>query len=259
LVRRQSSEDRIAVSSVRGGLWVFNQDSRRNERLLPQLFMTRYSVSSDGERVVFSAPDAEGKSHLWLASLNLRFSPRQFPSTVEESSPAFGLAGDLFFRATEGKKYFLYRMKEDGTGRQKVTPDPILDLESVSPDGQWVIAAIEGSAEQFAAVAYSTSGGPPIAVCDVCHALWGPDGKFLYVWFHGWGGAEVSRTFAVPVPPGKSLPLLPPSGFKSEADLGKVPGVRIIEYGAISPGPDPSNYAFVRTSVHRNLYRVPVP
>ena len=261
LVRRESVDDRIAASSAAGGLWVFDLDSKRSERLLPGLSMNRYTVSNDGKRVAFSAPDAEGKSHLWLASLNRRFSPRQFPSTVEESSPVFGLTGDLFFRSTEDKNYFLYRMKEDGTERQKVTPDPIIDLESVSPNGQWVMAAIEVSAEEryFAVVAYSTSGGPAIPVCDVCHALWGPDGKFLYLWFHGWGGAEVSRTFAVPVPPGKSLPPLPPSGFKSEADLTKVPGVKVIEHGGISPGLNPSVYAFIQTSVHRNLYRVPLP
>jgi len=261
LVRREATDDRIAPSSVAGGLWVFDLDSKRSERLLPGLSMNRYTVSSDGKRVAFSAPDPEGKSHLWLASLNRGFSPRQFSPTVEESSPVFGLAGDLFFRSTEGKNFFLYRMKQDGTGRQRLTPIPILDLESVSPNGQWVMTSIEVSAEEryFASVVYSTSGGPAIPVCDLCHALWAPDGKFLYLWFHGWGGAEVSRTFAVPVPPGKPLPPLPPSGLKSEADLAKVPGVKVIEHGAISPGANPSVYAFVRSSVHRNLYRVPVP
>ncbi len=261
LVLSESHEIRfLSGGHVAGGLWVFDLDSNRTERLLPGISLTRYSVSRDGKRVVFAAPDAEGKAHLWLASLSRRFSPRQIPSSTEEDNPIFGPSDDVFFRAAEGKNNFLYRMREDGTGKQKVAPEQLVGLEGVSPDGKWVMAQVEVSGEEryFAAVAYPTSGGSGIPVCDLCHAVWGPDGRVLYLWFHGWGGAEVTKTFALPVPPGKSLPQLPPAGYKSEAGVAKAPGVKVIDRGYISPGPNPSVYAFTRTSVHRNLYRVPV-
>ncbi len=262
MVLGESHEIRFfAGGFVPGGLWVFDLGSKRTERLLPGLSMTRYSVSSDGKRVAFAAADVGGKSHLWLASLSRRFSPRQIPSSTEEDSPVFGPSDDVFFRAAEGKDYFLYRMKEDGTGRQKVTPDPIMGLQSVSPDGKWVAAAVEVAAEEryFAVVAFPTSGGPGIPVCDLCHVEWGPEGRFLYVWFHGWGGAEVTRSFALTITPGKPFPQLPAAGLKSETEVAKAPGVKVIDQGVIAPGPNPSVYAFTRSSVHRNLYRIPLP
>ena len=66
-------------------------------------------------------------------------------------------------------------------------------------------------------------------------------------------------TFGIPLSPGKSLPAVPVGGVKSAADLAKVPGVIVIDKLLISPGNNPSLYAFTRTSVHRNLYRVPIP
>ena len=34
-------------------------------------------------------------------------------------------------------------MKDDGTELQKVIPDPISHLVSLSPDGRWIVATIE--------------------------------------------------------------------------------------------------------------------
>jgi hypothetical protein len=70
---------------------------------------------------------------------------------------------------------------------------------------------------------------------------------------------ETGKTFALPIRPGRALPDLPASGVRSKAEAAALPGVRVIERGNISPGRDPSVYAFTRISAHRNLYRVPVP
>ena len=48
--------------------------------------------------------------------------------------------GYIFFRGAEGGSNFVFRVNEDGTGRQKVSPNPVLDFFSVSPDGEWFIA-----------------------------------------------------------------------------------------------------------------------
>ena len=42
-------------------------------------------------------------------------------------------------------------------------------------------------------------------------------------------------------------------------DLAAFPGSRVIDGFRLSPGTDPSIYAYVRTTVHRNLFRIPLP
>ena len=89
---------------------------------------------------------------------------------------------------------------------------------------------------------------------------WSADGKFLYFSYIGMGTSlEGGKSFALPIRDGKPLPDLPASGVRSEAEAAALPGVHVIEHGNISPGRDPSVYAFTRISAHRNLYRVPVP
>jgi hypothetical protein len=54
------------------------------------------------------------------------------------------------------------------------------------------------------------------------------------------------------------LPRLPDSVIRGLDDGRELPGVRIIEAWDISPGQDPSIYAYVKTTVHRNLFRIPL-
>jgi hypothetical protein len=100
--------------------------------------MRHLDFSADGKRVAFTTVGTDGKSHMWLASLDRRSSPRQISSSANEFNPVFGPAGDIFFLAQEGRFNFLYRVNADGTGRQKVLYEPMLDTPRVSPDGQWV-------------------------------------------------------------------------------------------------------------------------
>jgi hypothetical protein len=67
-----------------------------------------------------------------------------------------------------------------------------------------------------------------------------------------------ARTLVFPLPHGRDLPSLPPSGINSAEDAGRLSGVKVID-AVFSPGPTTSVYAFTRTSVHRNLYSIPVP
>ena len=245
---------------VTGELWMAEFDSGRNEPVLPGILMTGYRVSPEAKRVAFVAGDDDGKPVLWLASLDRRSPPRKLPFPGADTA-MFDSSGGLFFRRLEGGTYFIYRAQEDGSGGRKVTPNPVKDFLDVSPDGRWVMAQVTTSGQEsfFSTAAYPIGGEPPIPVCEACYALWAPDGRYLYLWFHAWGGAQVTKTFALPVPAGRTLPLLPASGIKSETEAAKLPGVLVIHEGRISPGSNPSVYAFTRTTVHRNLYRVPVP
>jgi hypothetical protein len=201
----------------------------------------------------------------WLASVDRRVSPRQLPF-ADADSPNVGAAGELLFRAVEGNFSFLYRVREDGTGRRKALLDPIDYLHSVSPDGQWVIVEREmGNIESREVVAYSLAGGPPIRICEDCNVQWAPDGRWLHFNFYSFrDGRQPSGWFAVPVPPGKLLPALPPAGIRSEAELRARPDVRAVGVGGggmglFAPGSDPSIYAFTNDTSQRNLYRIPVP
>jgi serine/threonine protein kinase/Tol biopolymer transport system component len=265
LVQRGTSR---AISGA-GDLWVAELGSGRNEVVLPGFSITDYAISLDGKRVGFVAVDAEGKANIWEASLDRRFAPRQLAPAIAEARPIFGGAGDLFFAAAEGKLNYVYRIKEDGTGLQKAIPDPIVFFGGVSPDAEWVVAlaALPGEEASAAVMAYPAGGGAPVQLCDRCLVRWAPDGKFLYVSFLTWdaNGAEQResekphKTFAIPLTHTHAFEGLAARGFKSEAQLAAVPGVRAIDQPFVLPGPEPSVYAFPKETAHRNLYRVPLP
>ena len=79
---------------------------------------------------------------------------------------------------------------------------------------------------------------------------WSPDGQFLYV------TQPQGKTAAIPLRAGETLPRLPPSGLDGLDALAAFAGARLIEASPISPGPDPTVYAYVRAAVHRNLFRI---
>jgi serine/threonine protein kinase len=248
-----------------GELWAVELASGRRERILPDFSVTHYNVSRDGRTVVFSALDAAGKSGIWLASLDRRFTPRQITSS-NEYWPSFGRPGEILFVGEEGKSKFLYRMKEDGTERQKTMQDEVLYLVSISPDGDWAVAwvPVPGQGGSSAVFAYPTRGGVPIRICDVCTSVWSeraaatvawsPDGKFFYVSLQYFPGINQGKTFVIPLRQG--VPPLPKQGIKSERDLTSLPGVRVIGEKDVFAGPNPSAYAFRRLAYSSNIYRV---
>lgn len=69
----------------------------------------------------------------------------------------------------------------------------------------------------------------------------------------------VGRTYVISLPTGQVFPLIPAGGFKTMDDVSKLPGVRVIEAYGAAPGPTSDVYAFTRSSVQRNLYRIPIP
>ena len=66
-----------ARNFMTGGLWVADLESGQRQRLLPDFQMQHYTISADGQRVVFVASDDAGRTPVWLASLNGRTAPRR--------------------------------------------------------------------------------------------------------------------------------------------------------------------------------------
>jgi Tol biopolymer transport system component len=247
------------------GLWVRDLVSGASERVAsgsaiqPGGELQYYSLSHDGKTVAISVKDQDGVPHLWLAPLDHRSSPRLLASATGQDSAWFLPDGDLVLRSIEGSQNFLYRTSPDGTRRQKLIPDPILDLISVSPDGRWVVVTIKDSNDEHPAVmaAYSLAGGPAVRVCTFyCGASWDVNGKFLYLGSNNVAGGETA--YMLPVNPARGIPDFPASGFSSDADLQKQKGIIVIPQ-QIDSAAGPNFYSYTRVNTRRNIYRIPLP
>jgi Tol biopolymer transport system component/tRNA A-37 threonylcarbamoyl transferase component Bud32 len=247
-------------AATAGELWIWDLEANHSERLLPGIVVASYSVSPDDKHLLYSVVKPDLKSEIWLAALDRRSPPRRL-SSGNDSLPRFGPDGDIFFMSSEGKVNHLFRMRGDGTGRQRLSEDPIVGLHHISPDGKWVDVLETSSEEESpsARVLFPTDGGAAAQLCDRCTVAWARDGKFFYINLSGMSGG-LTRTYAIPLRSGSMMPDLPPAGVKSADDLKNLPGVQIIEApSTIAPGMSPSTYAFTKSIVHRNLYRLPLP
>ena len=233
--------------------------SGRSETVLPGASVLEYDISNDGQEVVFSQQPAGAPSQIWLAALD-RSSPPKMIASSGETSPYFGSDGKIIFRLTQGSSHFLARMNRDGSELSKVVPYPIGNITSLSPDRCWILALTPRPGESgLATIASPVCGGVPVRICrGACFANWGSGGSTFYIELGLPSGADLGKTLAIPVPPGKVFPILPDGGFTGHEKLAEFPGSRVLTGWAISPGPDPSSYAYVKTSVQRNLFRIPL-
>jgi DNA-binding winged helix-turn-helix (wHTH) protein/Tol biopolymer transport system component len=244
-------------------LWRADVESGRSEPVLPGIAMGEYDISPDGKEVVFSIQPTGKPSQLWVAPMDRSAPPRQI-SSDGENAPRFGPAGQVLFRFTENKSNYVGRMNKDGSGRSKVVPYPISTFVNISPDRRWLIAItpLFDAGKTAAWMAVPTGGGSPRPICGsarVCPCAWSPDGGFLYVSLERESRTTAGRMIALPVVPETGLPDLPEAGIQSEEDATAIAGSFVVEQSSIVPGLDPSTYAYVKTTAHRNLFRIHLP
>jgi Tol biopolymer transport system component len=240
-------------------LWVKDLIGEKVEKVLPGYSMERYSVSHDGKEVAFAMNDSSGHTSLWVAPTDHRSSPRRISlaGTETEDSPFFLPDGDLIFRAIESGSNFLYRMKVDGSGRQKISSQRIFDAHAVSPDGRWVIASapVAGKEQTADSTAFAVDGHATVPLCPgYCFATWNAAGTVLFLSFP----SLFKGTYPMAVKHDSGLPTLPPSGFGRLADLANA------KTGAVIPRQvdsivSSSVYAYTQENARRNLYRIPLP
>jgi Tol biopolymer transport system component/predicted Ser/Thr protein kinase len=245
-------------------IWSRELGAGKTERVVsgsavqPGSTMEFYSVSHDGKQVAFSLKDQKGFSRVWLSPTDHRSSPRQLASATSQDSPLFLPDGDLVLRSTEDGENFLYRTSQDGTERRKITPDPIVDLNSISPDGRWIVAPakVRDDEQSVATTAFPLDGGPPLRVCNsFCGARWDISGKFFYLTFNNTGD---SNTYALPVNPARGIPGFPPGGVTKADDLKADKRVVVIPQ-TIDSAAGPNLYSYTRENTRRNIYRIPLP
>ncbi len=138
--------------------------------------------------------------------------------------------------------------------------EPVAALRSVSPDGRLLVVRVqtETSSTQMA---FPTQGGVPIPIHtgEAWWWNWSADQTLLYISVAEFASMTLAaRTYVIPLAHGRALPPIPEGGFQRSEDLGKLPGVRIIDAFATAPGPNRYVYAFPRVNAQRNLYRIPL-
>jgi len=243
-------------------LWSVDLESGHNDLLLPGFAVTHFRLSHDGKRIVFSALDADRKNRLWIGPADLHTPPQQVPN-AEGDMADFGPRGELIFHALEGTSTYAFRIREDGTGLQKLTKRQVSQIQGVSPDGQWVMimspSGVDPSLE--ATWACPTFGGEAIRIIDgLWQFRWQPDGRILYASFSTamQAAGATGRTYIFQLTPGKMLPPIPAGGFHSESELARLSARPPIEVADIGAGPNQNVYAYSREAVQRNLYRIPL-
>ena len=253
-----------------GELWSVDLGSGHKEQLVPGIPIVRYTISPDGKRVVFTRAYRDARSSIWMFLLDRRSPPRQLVDPVADT-PLFSRSGDIFFVREERGADYVFRMKEDGTELQKVIPDRVGHLISLSPDGRWIIAATatgEPKNPQIV-VGYPVGGGPSRVLCRVCAIGnleidppiigWSFDQKSMYVSLTHTGSSDKPKTLVIPVSPNDAFPKVLSGELVTNPLLLRMPGVRVLDVPSVFPGSDPSIYAFWRLSTQRNIYRIGLP
>jgi DNA-binding winged helix-turn-helix (wHTH) protein/Tol biopolymer transport system component len=255
LLRRRSS-------GLGAELWRMSIDTGKSEAVSPGVAMAAYDISPDGKQVVYSTADPAGKSGLWIAPIDRASPPRQISDTGE-TLPHFGAHGEILFQMAEGASNYVGQMNQDGSHRSRAIPYPILDIQSISPARKWLIAGVaypNGKTIEPMIMAIPLEGGLPRRLCaSFCIPIWSSAGNSLFLPLEASSQTSPGRSLAIPVGPGEELPELPVGGIKPLAEAAVVPGAQSVPRGDLVPGPDLSHFAYVKTTVHRNLYRVSLP
>jgi eukaryotic-like serine/threonine-protein kinase len=241
-------------------LWVKDLTAGRIDRVLPGYAMQSYSVSRDGKEVAFTRNDQRGPSSLWVAPTSRRTPPVRISSPAAEDSPHFLPDGGLVFRAIEGGANYLYRMNSDGSARQKISPERVLDILDVSPDGRWVAAAMPGSGDEEhinlgITKAFRVDGTSAVSVCvGYCLLSWDTGGGFVYLSYP----IRTEMSYPLPVMRDSGLPKLPPAAATRIEDFRNAKEITAIPW-QVESAVNPSVYAYTRQNSRRNLYRIQLP
>ena len=248
-----------AVMIMTGELWSVSLDSAERRRLPGAGDIVRFAVEPDRNQVLFLAVGPDQRNALWLAPLDGREAPRRLADDVSTFRVS---QQEIIFAAREGTLTYVYLMGFDGTNRRKALPEPVVGpgLHAVSPDRKWLIVedriAIEGAQNPLVLYPLGGDTSSRIPVCAGCLVSWVFGGRYLQVRF---GNSPERPTYLAPVPPGEILPALFRTGrLVSEAEVAKLPGVRVFPQDAPAFGADLDTYVYTKSTVHRNLFRIPL-
>jgi len=164
-------------------------------------------------------------------------------------------------------------MREDGSRVEQIRPEPVNDLITVSPDGQWAVVVLPemttggGTALQL----MSLHGEAPMTACEngVAFGLgpnsiqgspinWSMDGKSVFVSLQ-YCGLGTAKTVVLHYRSGVPLAALWPKGLRDEQDVAANPRATVINEANVFPAASVSAHLLWRRTTQSNLYRVRLP
>jgi Tol biopolymer transport system component len=261
---------RNSSSKLSGQLTSVDLASDGKQELLPGIPILRYAVSPDSKAVVFTRAGDES-SAIWISPMEKRSSPRRLVSSRADM-PIFSRGGEVFFVGYEGRSGYIFRIKQDGVGMQKLIADRVEALVSISPDGRWVVAEADTGESQKPekVVGYSLQGAPSRVLCRTCAVgtldlidppliSWSTDQKAAYFAPVHSRSSGPMKTIVVPVSPAEALPRVSGIPLDDNRLLSRISGARVLERTTVFPSPNTNTYAIWKMSTQRNLYRISLP
>jgi len=258
IVRRTPGREYSSDRAV-GELWELDLQSGATQAILPRLSIFEFSLSPDGRDVAYSVLGDDGTRSLWVAPLD-RSSPPQMLQTAADN-PGFTPSYIYYAkRALDGA--YVHRVHPDGSGDEQIWDQKIQEL-AASPDGRYLALTVpieKGSASmehgQWKLEIVDLARNRIQPVCNQALAYWSGDGRSLLVRPAGYYKGFPS--YVVSLPPGKGVPNLPSKGLSDITEFAKLEHVRTIPQSSIGIGRTADMYAFVKETVQRNLYRIPL-
>ena len=255
-------------SFLSGELYMADVATGRADRVLPGMILSHYSLSHDGAKLVMVPEVGGNDTGIWLADARGIQPPRRISSNLAHRV-FFGTPGEIVYEGGSSVRT-LMRIGEDGTGERQAHAKPIMQLMSVSPDGQWAMVGIaEMGRHGMGATllqAIPLTGGEPTILCDTCvlgfgsarmfssFATWSHDGKWIYLPLR-YFDSNSRKTLALPTR-ADVVPAAAVRGLTTEEEFGRIPRAILIDENDMAPGADPSHYAFARGSAKTNLFRI---
>ena len=254
VIRRQPRVEAVGDRAV-GELWELDLQSEAAQAIIPGLLITEFSLSPDGQEIAFSAMEENGTQSIWVAPLDRSSSPRRLQTAAEH--PRF-TSGFIYYvkRALDGS--YAHRMRPDGGGDQQIWNENILAL-ATSPDGRYLAVTLpidKGGEWKLEFVDWARNRVQP--VCNDGMVYWSDDGRSLYVFAGSGKGSKNGPTYLISIPPGRGVPELPRTGLSNLAQLTASKIASVIPALAIGAGRTPDAYAYVKETVERDLYRIPL-
>jgi Tol biopolymer transport system component len=224
-------------------------DTDRPTMLFNGFNVLNFDVSGDERWIAFARLNA-GVSEIWIAPLDRSTGPRKLVTGGDDVH--FDRENRVYFRRIEGRVNYLERIDLDGTASTRPSEDPILDLDSVSPDGKFAVVA-RAFAGMNGRFLLPLSKSPPVMIDRGWgRARWSHDGGTLFI--------EVGFREHLERRGRTRVVRLGSDGLPTEI-LDPQPANAILIDRAVETlgiGDDPDTYAFVATTGSKNIYRIPL-
>jgi hypothetical protein len=244
-----------------GALWSVDLSSGTRRRLPLPSTIVDYSVDGQRGDVFFVTTDETPNATLWRAPVDGRTRPRMLATDVLRVVTR--IKEDIVFLAFEGSEIYIFAMDPDGRSKRKALPVPVVGLQSVSPDGAWLVvedrAQFGGDPSPTVLYPLGDPASSRLPLCSACSVDWVGGGRYLSVRFSGTSDAAQRPLYVVPLSPGELLPTLFRQGrLISEAEVATAPGARVVGQGIVTFGADLDSYVYAKSTSHRNLFRIPI-